>query len=141
MYNNLICYEIEFAFMGRTFASDLREHRRKVKDLQAGAQYLQKVRNKAPELLSTFGIEGSTICKAEEEFKEKAEALSMAIKLEEVSVFTYIKKGHLYWKCEWRAPNGRMRQVHLGPAQGKRPLSEAEALQKARNMKAEDLGR
>lgn len=126
--------------MGRTFALDLREHRRKVKDLQAGAQYLQKVRSKAPELLSTFGIEESTICKAEEEFKEKAEALSMAIKLEEVSVFTYTKKGHLYWKCEWRGHNGKMKQTHLGPAQGKRPLSEAEALTKARKMKAEDLG-
>lgn len=126
--------------MGRTFALGLREHRRKVKDLQAGAQYLQKVRNKAPELLSTLGIEESTICKAEEEFKEKAEALSMAIKLEEVSVFTYTKKGHLYWKAEWRAPNGRMKQVHLGPAEGKRPLFEDEALAKARKMKADDLG-
>jgi hypothetical protein len=33
-----------------------------------------------------------------------------------------------------------MKQVHLGPAQGKNGLSEDEALAKARKMKAEDLG-
>jgi len=33
-----------------------------------------------------------------------------------------------------------MKQLHLGPADGKRGLSEDEALAKARKMKAVDLG-
>ena len=71
--------------------------------------------------------------------------LHPTIRLEELSVFTYTKKKadktYRYWKAEWRAQNGRMNQVHLGPAEGKRALSEEEALLKARKLKAEDLGR
>ncbi len=79
-----------------------------------------------------------------EQFKEKAAALNSAIRLEELSVFIYTKnkngKVYSYWKAEWRGSDGKMKQVHLGPAQGKRSLSEEEALAKARELKAEDLG-
>jgi hypothetical protein len=131
--------------MGRVFALDLRARRgklsKKAHDLQDGAAHLRKARAKASEL-TIDGLEENAIRRSKE-FKEKATALSLAIRLEEISVFTYTKKkgdkSYRYWKAEWRAPNGRMKQVHLGPAEGKRPLSEDEALQKARKMKAEDL--
>ena len=88
-------------------------------------------------------LEKNVIRRAEE-FKAKATALSPAIRLEEISVFTYQKKKgdkcYRYWKCEWRGYNGKMKQAHLGPAQGEKGLSEDEALQKARKMKADDLG-
>jgi hypothetical protein len=53
--------------------------------------------------------------------------------LEKIFVFTYAKRGvkdYKYWKAERRASNGRMKQVHLGPSQGEKGLTE-EALQKA----------
>jgi len=110
--------------------------------LKDGAARLKAARDKDPELLPT-GLEENAIHRAEE-FKEKAVALNPAIRLEELSVFTYSKaksgKAYSYWKAEWRAPNGRMKQVHLGPAEGKRGLSEDGALAKARRAKAEDLG-
>jgi len=133
--------------MGRKFAADLRTKRRKLsrkaEDLKDGAARLRAARGKAPELLPTTGIEENAVRRAEE-FKAKATALTPAIRLEELSVFTYSKaksgRAYSYWKAEWRAPNGRMKQVHLGPAEGKRGLSEDEALAKARRAKAEDLG-
>jgi len=133
--------------MGRKFAADLRTKRRKLsrkaEDLKDGAARLKAARGKAPELLPTTGIEENAIHRAEE-FQEKATALNPAIRLEELSVFTYSKtkscKAYSYWKAEWRSSDGKMRQVHLGPADGKKGLSEDEALQKARKMKAEDLG-
>lgn len=132
--------------MGRKFAADLRTKRRKLsrkaEDLKDGAARLKAARDKDPELLPT-GLEENAIHRSEE-FKEKATALTPAIRLKEIGVFTYSKaksgKAYSYWKAEWRAPNGRMKQVHLGPAEGNRSLSEDEALQKARKMKAEDLG-
>jgi len=132
--------------MGRKFAADLRAKRqklsRKAEDLKAGAARLKAARDKDPELLPS-GLEENAIHRSEE-FTAKATALNPAIRLEEVSVFTYTKKrgdkSYRYWKAEWRAPNGRMRQAHLGSAQGEKGLSEDEALQKARKMKAEDLG-
>jgi len=133
--------------MPRKFAKDLRARRRKLsekaEDLKDGAARLRAARGKAPELLPTTGIEENAIHRAEE-FKEKAVALNPAIRLEEIGVFTYSKaksgKAYSYWKAEWRAPNGRMKQVHLGPAQGEKGLSEDAALAKARRAKAEDLG-
>ena len=133
--------------MGRKFAADLRTKRRKLsrkaEDLKDGAARLKAARDKAPELLPTIGIEENAIHRAEE-FKAKAIALTPAIRLEELSVFTYTKKkgnkSYLYWKCEWRGHNGKMKQAHIGPADGKRGLSEDEALQKAQKMKADDLG-
>jgi hypothetical protein len=132
--------------MGRKFASDLRAKRRKLttkaRDLQAGAAYLKAALGKAPELLPS-GLEENVIRRAEE-FKAKAIALSPAIRLEEISVFTYQKKKadkvYRYWKAEWRGHNGKMKQAHLGPADGKKGISEDEALAKARRAKAEDLG-
>ena len=132
--------------MGRKFAADLRAKRRKLsrkaEDLKTGAARLKAAYAKDPELLPS-GLEENAIHRAEK-FNAKAVALSPAIRLEEVSVFVYQKrkgdKVYQYWKCEWRAFNGRMKQVHLGPAQGKRGLSEDEALQKARRAKAKDLG-
>jgi hypothetical protein len=95
------------------------------------------------ELLPTTGIEENAIRRAEE-FTAKATALTPAIRLEELSVFTYTKKkgdkSYRYWKAEWRSSDGKMRQAHLGSAQGEKGLSEDEALQKARKMKADDLG-
>jgi len=131
--------------MGRKIAGDLRAKRRKLSkkadDLKAGAASLQVARSKAPELLPT-GIEENAIRRAEE-FKEKATALDSDIRLEELSVFVYTKtKGsqvYRYWKAEWRGHNGKMRQVHLGRAEGKKALSQDEALQKARRAKAEYL--
>lgn len=131
--------------MGRKFASDLRAKRRKLsrkaEDLQAGAARLMAAYDKDAELLPSGLAENAVI--RSEQFKEKAAALIPAIRLEELSVFTYTKKkgdkSYRYWKSEWRAPNGRMKQAHLGPAEGKRALSEEEALAKARKMKAEDL--
>lgn len=132
--------------MGRKFAADLRAKRRKLsrkaEDLKDGAARLRAAYDKDPELVPS-GLEENAIHRSEE-FMKKAVALNPVIRLEELSVFTYSKtkngKTYSYWKAEWRAPNGRMKQVHFGPAEGKRGLSEDEALQKARKMKAEDLG-
>jgi hypothetical protein len=132
--------------MPRKFADDLRARRRKLsrkaEDLKTGAARLKAAHDKDPELLPS-GLAGNAIHRSEE-FKEKAVALNPAIRLEELSVFTYQKKKgdkcYRYWKAEWRTPNGRMKQVHLGPAEGKNGLSEAEALAKARRAKTEDLG-
>ena len=131
--------------MGRKFASDLRAKRRKfsqkAEDLQVGAARLKAAYKRDPKLLPSGFAENAV--RRSEEFKEKAAALNSAIRLEELSVFTYTKKkadkSYRYWKAEWRAQNGRMNQAHLGPAEGKRALSEEEALLKARKMKAEDL--
>lgn len=131
--------------MPRKFADDLRARRRKfsekAEDLEAGAASLQAARSKDPDLPT--GLEEGVIHRSKE-FKERAAALDSDIRLEELSVFVYQKKksdkSYRYWKAEWRTPNGRMKQVHLGPAEGKRPLSEAEALAKARKMKRESLG-
>jgi len=132
--------------MGRKFATNLRAKRRKLtsksRDLQDGAAFLKAAHDKDLELLPS-GLEENAIRRAEE-FKAKAVALSPAIRLEEISVFVYQKKKadkvYRYWKAEWRGHNGKMKQAHLGPAQGEKGLSEAEALQKARKMKADDLG-
>lgn len=131
--------------MGRKFAADLRAKRqkltRKAEDLKDGAARLRAARDKDPELLPS-GLEENAIRRSEE-FKEKATALNPAIRLEEVSVFTYTKKrgdkSYRYWKAEWRSHNGKMKQVHLGPAQGEKSLTEKEALAKARKMKKESL--
>jgi len=132
--------------MGRKFAADLRTKRRKLsrkaEDLKDGAARLRAAYDKDPELLPS-GLEENAIFRSEG-FKEKAVALNPAIRLEELSVFVYQKKkgdkSYRYWKCEWRGRDGKMKQVHLGPAEGKRGLSEDEALAKARRAKAEDLG-
>ena len=61
---------------------------------------------------------------------------------EPVNFYTKKKgnKSDLYWKAEWSGRDGKMKQAHLGPADGlKRGLSEDEALAMARKMKAEDL--
>jgi hypothetical protein len=50
------------------------------------------------------------------------------------------EKSYKYWKAEWRAANGRMKQVHSDPAEGKRGLSQDEVLAKARKIKAKYLG-
>lgn len=131
--------------MGRKFASDLRAKRRKfskkAEDLQVGAARLRAAYKKDPKLLPSGLAENAVI--RSEEFKEKGAALNSVIRLEELSVFAYTKKkggkSYRYWKCEWRGHNGKMKQVHLGPAEGKRALSEEEALLKARKLKAEDL--
>ncbi len=131
--------------MGRKFAADLRAKRRKfsqkAEDLQVGAARLKAAYKKHPKLLPSGFAENAVL--RSEEFKQKAAALSSIIRLEELSVFTYTKtkngKVYSYWKAEWRGHNGKMKQAHLGPAQGKRGLSEDEALAKAREMKAEDL--
>jgi len=110
--------------------------------LKAGAARLKIAHDKDPELLPS-GLEENVIRRAEE-FKAKAVALDTSIRLEEISVFTYQKKKgdkcYKYWKAEWRGHNGKMKQAHLGPAQGEKGLSEDEALTKARRAKAEDLG-
>lgn len=132
--------------MGRKFASDLRAKRRKLsrkaEDLQVGAARLKAAYDRDAELLPSGLAENAVI--RSEQFKEKAAALNSAIRLEELSVFIYTKnkngKVYSYWKAEWRGSDGKMKQVHLGPAQGKRSLSEEEALAKARELKAEDLG-
>ena len=133
--------------MGRKFAGDLRAKRRKLskkaEDLKAGAASLQAARSKTPELeLLPFGLEDDVIARSEK-FGALATALDSDIRLEELSVFIYIKtkgsKVYRYWKAEWRGHNGKMRQVHLGPVEGKKALSQDEALAKARRAKAEDL--
>jgi len=126
------------------FAIDLRAKRRKLsrkaEDLQVGAARLRAAYDRDVELLP--GLAENAIRRSEE-FREKATALNSAIRLAELSVFTYTKikngKYYGYWKAEWRDHNGKMKQVHLGPAQGKRALSEAKALARARELKAEDL--
>ncbi len=56
------------------------------------------------------------------ELKAKAPTLYLPIWLEELSVFIYPKKkgdnSYRYWKAEWRGHNGKMKKVHLGPADG-----------------------
>jgi hypothetical protein len=131
--------------MGRKFAADLRAKRRKLsrkaEDLKDGAARLRAAYDKDPELLPS-GLEENAIHRSEE-FKEKAKALTPAIRMEELSVFIYQKKKgdkcYKYWKAEWRCHNGKMKQAHLGPAEGNRSLSEDEALTTARRVKAEDL--
>ena len=112
--------------MGRKFASDLRAKRRKfsrkAEDLQIGAARLKAAYKRDPKLLPSGFAENAV--RRSEEFKEKAAALNSVIRLEELSVFAYTKKkgdkSYRYWKAEWRAQNGRMKQAHLGPAEGKK---------------------
>ena len=131
--------------MGRKFAGDLRAKRRKFTskshDLQDGAARLKAAHDKDPELLPS-GLEENVIRRALE-FKEKATALDLSIRLEEISVFTYTKKkgdkSYRYWKAEWRGHNGKMKQAHLRPVEGKEGLSQDVALAKARKMKEDDI--
>jgi hypothetical protein len=69
----------------------------------------------------------------------------LAIQAKYLNLSSYYTKkkdnnSYLYWKAEWRGHSGQMKQAHLGPAKGKKGLSEDEALVKARKMKAEDPG-
>lgn len=145
--DSFITYEVELHPMGRKFARDLRARRRKfttkARDLRDGAASLQTARAKAPEMGLPIGLEDDVIARSVK-FRAKAEALDSDIRLEEVSVFVYVKKkgdkSYQYWKAGWRSHNGKMKQTHLGPADGKNSLSEDEALERAQKLKAKDLG-
>ncbi|MCX6677406.1 MAG: hypothetical protein NTU95_05615 [Methanothrix sp.] len=95
------------------------------------------------------GIEGAALLAGEKEaetarLKEQARELHEQARLEDLSVWEdcivkQIKKGEKRygrWLAGWREGD-RVRKVYLGSC---KKMSQAEALQKARKMKAEVLG-
>ncbi len=79
-----------------------------------------------------------------DELKTEAEALKGAARLEDLTVWQMkkvktTKKGsrtYHYWMANWRE-GGKIRNVHLGRCER---MSQSEALQKARAIKAKALG-
>jgi regulator of replication initiation timing len=77
------------------------------------------------------------------ELKAEAEALKRAARLEDINLWQMAKekttkKGdqtYLYWMASWREGT-KVRNVHLGSC---RKVDHETALQKAREMKAEDI--
>ena len=78
-----------------------------------------------------------------DELKAEAEALKVASRLEDLHLWQMekvktTKKGsrsYRYWMANWRE-GGRVRNAHLGSCER---ISQSEALQKARKLKAEAL--
>ena len=105
---------------------------RRAKAMMNAAKSLPDASHKAREL------EGQA-----DELKAEAEALKVAARLEDLHLWQMekvktTKKGsrnYHYWMANWRE-GGKVRNVHLGSCE---KMSQSEALQKARKLKAEAL--
>jgi hypothetical protein len=77
-----------------------------------------------------------------EELKRQEAALKPLVRAERISVFVVTKtskngKIHKYWHSSWRNPQKKNHSEYLGSCE---KMTKAEALDKARKKKAEDLG-
>lgn len=103
-----------------------------------------RVMMKAAEVLTEAGERALDLEGQADELKAKAEALKGAARLEDLHLWQMekvktTKKGsrsYYYWMANWRE-GGKVRNVHLG---SRERISQSEALQKARKLKAEALG-
>lgn len=77
-----------------------------------------------------------------EELKRQEAALKPQVRAERITVFIISKtskkgKVHKYWHCSWRNDRGKNHSQYLGSCE---KMTKAEALEKARKKKAQDLG-
>jgi hypothetical protein len=122
--------------MHKTSAGERRKDLlKKAHELEREAKFLAK--GKKPKLATEAREEA-------EKLKSQAEALKTQARLEDLTVRVAEKikttkkgsKSYTYWMASWRE-GGKVHNVHLGSC---RKISEEEALQKAREMKAAWLG-
>lgn len=126
----------------RSFDRERRVKRRKLlqkaEDLHQGSIALKKARLKIGEE-TPGGLEESAL-KRSEDLRREAENLEEIIRLEEIKVYPHQKikngKTYSYWEAGWRGSNGKMVHVYLGSI---KKVSEEEALEKARRLKAENM--
>lgn len=103
-----------------------------------------KAMMKAAKVLPEAGERGLDLEGRADLLKAEAEALKGAARLEDLHLWQMekvktTKKGsrtYHYWMANWRE-GGKVRNVHLGSCER---ISQSEALQKARAIKAEALG-
>ncbi len=104
-----------------------------------------KAAMKAVKTLPEAGKKARTLEGQADSLQAEAEALKGAARLEDLSVWVMekaktTKKGKTtygYWMASWREGDNKVRNVHIGSC---KKLDKETALQKARVMKAEDLG-
>jgi hypothetical protein len=102
-----------------------------------------KAMMKAAKALSDISHKAREMEGQADELKAEAEALKVAARLEDLHLWQMekvktTKKGsrnYHYWMANWRE-GGKVRNVHLGRCER---MSQSEALQKARKLKAEAL--
>ena len=122
------------------------EARKKAKTLKAQALELARDAKAARRAAKVLPEGEEKACKLErqaEEMKAEAEDLKNTARLEDLHLWQMkkvktTKKGsrnYHYWMANWRE-GGKVRNVHLGSCE---KMSQSEALQKARKLKAEAL--
>ncbi len=113
--------------------------RKEAKELARDA----KATMKAAKILPEAGERALDLEGQADELKAESEALKGAARLEDLHLWQMkkvktTKKGsrtYHYWMANWRE-GGKVRNVHLGSCE---KMSQSEALQKARKLKAEAL--
>ena len=127
--------------MHRTPSGDRRQVlKRSARELARDARALQKAATRAPAARQ----EAQRLQGEADAALAEAEALKLQARLEDLHVWEMkmvkqSRKGsktYTYWMASWRE-GGKTRNVHLGNA---RKMDAEEALQKARERKAEALG-
>jgi regulator of replication initiation timing len=128
--------------MHKTEAGERRKIlKRESRELAKDAKVLQKAAKTLPEA----DQEAQRLQKDADKALEESEALKLQPRLEDLTVWEMEKtkstkkgtKTYTYWMVSWREGE-KVRNVHLGSS---RKMDAEEALQKARKMKAEALGR
>jgi regulator of replication initiation timing len=128
--------------MHKTKAGERRKTlKRESLELARDAKVLQKAAKTLPEA----GHEAQRLQGDADKALEESEALKLQARLEDLTVWEMEKakstkkgtKTYTYWMVSWREGE-KVRNVHLGSS---RKMDAEEALQKARKMKAEALGR
>jgi hypothetical protein len=128
--------------MHKTKAGERRKTlKRESLELVRDAKVLQKAAKTLPEARQ----EAQRLQKDADKALEEPEALKLQARLEDLTVWEMEKtkstkkgtKTYTYWMVSWREGE-KVRNVHLGSS---RKMDAEEALQKARKMKAEALGR
>ena len=127
--------------MHRTPSGDRRQALQKeARELARDARALQKVARAPAARQEAERLQGEA-----EKALAEAEALKLQARLEDLTVWEMEKvkqgrkgcKTYTYWMASWREGN-KTRNVHLG---SRRKMDASEARQKARESKAEALGR
>ncbi|RJE46811.1 hypothetical protein A7K50_12360 [Dehalobacter sp. MCB1] len=103
-----------------------------------------KAAMKAAKTLPDAGVKARELEGRADVLKAESEALKGAARLEDLHLWQMEKvkttkrgsRTYHYWMANWRE-SGKVRNVHLGSCER---MSQAEALQKAKRMKAEALG-
>jgi hypothetical protein len=128
--------------MHKTKAGERRKTlKRESLELARDAKVLQKVAKTLPEA----GHEAQRLQEDADKALVESEVLKLQARLEDLAIWGMEKtkstkkgaKTYTYWMVSWREGE-KVRNVHLGSS---RKMDAEEALQKARKMKAEALGR